>query len=104
MIIWLAEMHKYMAMTQTTMIIWGMWWGVILVGTSDIQLVSLFKHLVNVILVYFIIVYRPFKFLYKVSGLLMLFTMLVGYAICFMNIAFLSEAHCATETTYGRMG
>eukprot|EP00347_Sterkiella_histriomuscorum_P003943 403362341 len=53
---------------------------------------------------YFIIVYRPFKFLYKVSGLLMLFTMLVGYAICFMNIAFLSEAHCATETTYGRMG
>lgn len=34
----------------------------------------------------------------------MLLCMLTGYAICFMNIAFIAESHCGTETTYGRVG
>ena len=30
--------------------------------------------------------------------------MLGGYAICFLNIAFLAEADCTTDTTYGKVG
>jgi hypothetical protein len=49
------------------------------------------------------IVFRPFKFLYLINGLLMLIWLLGGYAICFVNIAFLANTKC-TKTTYARTG
>jgi hypothetical protein len=53
--------------------------------------------------VYFLIVFKPFKLLYLLNGLLMLFWILGGYAICFINIAFLSKTQCK-GTTYERVG
>ena len=52
---------------------------------------------------YFIIVYKPFNFLYKLSGIIMSLTLAVGYAICLMNIAFIAESECS-QTTYGKIG
>ncbi len=37
------------------------------------------------------------------SGILMTLDFAVGYAICFMNIAFISESNCS-KTTFGRVG
>lgn len=61
------------------------------------------KFTIYLFIVYFIIVFKPFEILYKLSGLLMTFDMLVGYAICFMNIAFIAESSCR-DTSFGRVG
>lgn len=71
-------------------------------GILDILSVSegfLFKHHID----YFIIVFKPFNFLYKLSGIIMTFTIAVGYAICIMNIAFLAESDCKS-TNYWKVG
>lgn len=52
--------------------------------------------------VYFIILFRPFNWLYLASGILMTITLLAGYAICILNIVFLSQTKC-DDTSYAKM-
>jgi hypothetical protein len=46
------------------------------------------KFVFTVNLVYFLILYKPFKMLYKLSGILMTLLILAGYGICIANIIF----------------
>ena len=56
-----------------------------------------------IFIVYFMIVFKPFNFLYKLSGIMMTFCLLVGYAICFMDLAFITQSNC-DGTIYGKVG
>ena len=49
-------------------------------------------------LVYFMIVYKPFNLLYKLSGALMTALVLAGYGICIANIIFTSKSKCKDST------
>jgi hypothetical protein len=46
--------------------------------------------------VYFIILYKPFKLIYKLSGVLMTLLILAGYGICISGIIFTSKSKCKT--------
>lgn len=48
--------------------------------------------------VYFMIVYKPFNLLYKLSGALMTALVLAGYGICIANIIFTSKSKCKDST------
>jgi hypothetical protein len=49
-------------------------------------------------IVYFMIVYKPFNLLYKLSGALMTALVLAGYGICIANIIFTSKSKCKDST------
>lgn len=53
-----------------------------------------------ILIVYFIIVFRPFRILYKLSGIIMTITLLVGYALCFTNIDLISKSGCSGTSYY----
>ena len=53
-------------------------------------------------LVYFLILYKPFNMLYKLSGILMTLLILAGYGICIANIIFTGQSKC-TLTTMGKV-
>jgi hypothetical protein len=44
--------------------------------------------------VYFVILYKPFKTLYKLSGVLMTLLTLAGYGVCVSNIIYTSRSNC----------
>ena len=48
--------------------------------------------------VYFMILYKPFNLLYKLSGALMTLLVLAGYGICIANIIFTSKSKCKDST------
>lgn len=50
------------------------------------------------IIVYFLILYKPFKVVYKLSGVLMTLLILAGYGICISGIIFTSKSKCKSST------
>jgi hypothetical protein len=54
-------------------------------------------------IVYFMIIFKPFKWVYYISGVLMTLTLLIGYAFCITNIFLLDLSECHSSS-YGRMG
>jgi hypothetical protein len=56
----------------------------------------------DIFLVYFMIVYKPFSLLYKLSGALMTGLILAGYGICIANIIFTSKSKCK-DSTLGKL-
>ena len=54
-------------------------------------------------LVYFMILYKPFSLLYKLSGLLMLGLILAGYGITIANMIFTSKSVCKSTTALGKL-
>ncbi len=45
-------------------------------------------------IVYFVILYKPFKYLYKLSGVLMTLLVLAGYGVCVSGIIYTSKSNC----------
>ena len=45
---------------------------------------------------YFVILYKPFKLIYKLSGVLMTLLILAGYGICISGIIFTNKSLCKT--------
>jgi hypothetical protein len=58
--------------------------------------------IIVIFLVYFMIVYKPFSLLYKLSGALMTGLILAGYGICIANIIFTSKSKCK-DSTLGKL-
>ncbi len=50
---------------------------------------------------YFVILYKPFKILYKLSGVLMTLLVLAGYGVCISGIIFTSKSNC-NQTVFGK--
>ena len=47
---------------------------------------------------YFVILYKPFKYLYKLSGVLMTLLVLAGYGVCVSGIIFTGKSNCKSTT------
>ncbi len=45
-------------------------------------------------IVYFLILYKPFSFLYKLSGVMMTLLILAGYGVTISNIIFTGKSKC----------
>ncbi len=56
----------------------------------------------NKYIVYFLILYKPFTFLYKLSGVMMTLLILAGYAVTISNIIFTGKSKCKS-TTIGKL-
>jgi hypothetical protein len=48
-------------------------------------------------IVYFVILYKPFKYLYKLTGVLMTLLILAGYGICISGIIFTGQSKCKSS-------
>lgn len=54
-------------------------------------------------IIYYFILFEPFEILYVFSGILMIICFAAGYALCFVNLAWLTQSKCKNNTAYGKL-
>jgi hypothetical protein len=70
-----------------------------LVGTMVSQSVIILYY---IIIGYYLILFKPVRFLYVMAGIKMTLTLIAGYVLCFINITYMANSNCM-HTKYGKI-